>query len=183
MKVTPLKIPDVLVFEPTIYNDKRGFFFESFNQEIFQNHLSREVAFVQDNQSRSFGGVLRGLHYQFPKPQGKLLRVLAGGIFDVAVDIRARSSTFGKYVSQVITAENQKQIWMPEGFAHGFYVLSEWADVLYKTTDYYSPTDERGIVWNDPKLGIDWPLSKAPIVSDKDAKLPYLDTVKHCEIL
>jgi len=179
MKVTPLKITDVLIFEPTIFDDKRGLFFESFNQEIFQSYQSRQVTFVQDNQSRSVHGVLRGLHYQLPKPQGKLLRVLAGEIFDVAVDIRSQSSTFGECVSQVITAENKKQIWIPEGFAHGFYVLSEWADVLYKTTDYYSPTDENGIVWNDPKLGIDWPLGKQPILSKKDSDLPNLDTAMH----
>ena len=179
MKVTPLKIPDVLIFEPTIFDDERGFFFESFNQEIFQRHQSRQVTFVQDNQSQSVGGVLRGLHYQLPKPQGKLLRVLAGEIFDVAVDIRSQSSTFGECVSHVITSENKKQIWIPEGFAHGFYVLSEWADVLYKTTDYYSPTDENGIVWNDPKLGIDWPMRTQPILSKKDSDLPNLDTALH----
>ena len=183
MKVTPLEVPDVLLIEPTVFSDDRGLFFESFNKGSFQKHLSDPLEFVQDNQSGSAKGVLRGLHYQFPKPQGKLVRVIFGEIFDVAVDIRPRSPTCGQWVSQIISAENRKQLWIPEGFAHGFYVLSDWADVVYKTTDYFSPSNEKGIIWNDENLAIRWPFTNPPILSDKDTILPSFDAVEHYGVL
>lgn len=169
MNVIPTAIPDVLIFEPKVFGDARGFFMESFNQKVFEEAVGRRVSFVQDNHSRSSRGVLRGLHYQIQQPQGKLVRVASGAVFDIAVDIRRSSSTFGQWVGVELSAENHRQLWVPEGFAHGFLVLSEIADFLYKTTDYYAPSYERSIVWNDERLGVRWPLgSEAPMLSDKD---------------
>jgi dTDP-4-dehydrorhamnose 3,5-epimerase len=168
MKVAATAIPDVLLLEPTIYQDERGFFLESFNQKRFDDATRRSVCFVQDNHSRSADHVLRGLHYQIRRPQGKLVRVTLGEVFDVAVDLRQSSPTFGKFVSVVLSAENKKQLWIPESFAHGFLVLSDTAEVLYKTTDYYAPEDERCLIWNDPDIGIDWPEGIVPILSAKD---------------
>ena len=168
MKVAATAIPDVLLLEPTIYEDERGFFFESFNQKRFEDATGLNIRFVQDNHSRSVKRVLRGLHYQIRRPQGKLLRVTAGEVFDVAVDLRRSSPTFGKFAGIVLSAENKKQLWIPEGFAHGYLVLSEAAEVLYKTTDYYAPEHERCLIWNDPDVGIDWPKDGAPILSAKD---------------
>lgn len=170
MKATPLTIPDVLLVEPAVFGDERGFFFESFNQAKFEAVLGRPVQFVQDNHSRSARHVLRGLHYQIRHPQGKLVRVVQGEVFDVAVDVRRSSRTFGKWVGAVLSAENKHQLWVPEGFAHGFVVLSETAEFLYKTTDYYAPAHERCIRWNDAEIGIDWPLENGPLLSPKDAK-------------
>lgn len=170
MKVTPTAIPDVLVFEPRVFGDARGFFFESFNQKAFDDSVGVHVGFVQDNHSRSAKGVLRGLHYQIQQPQGKLVRVASGAVFDVAVDIRRSSPTFGQWVGVELSAENQRQLWVPPGFAHGFMVLSVFADFLYKTTDYYAPAHERAIVWDDPALAIVWPsIGMAPQLSAKDA--------------
>ena len=168
MRVAATAISDVLLLEPTIYEDERGFFFESFNQKRFEDATGLNIRFVQDNHSRSVKRVLRGLHYQIRRPQGKLLRVTAGEVFDAAVDLRRSSSTFGKYVGTVLSAANKKQLWIPEGLAHGYLVLSDAAEVLYKTTDYYSPEDERCLIWNDPDVGIDWPKDGAPILSAKD---------------
>lgn len=168
MKATPLAIPDVVLFEPKVFGDARGFFFESFNQARFEAAIGREVSFVQDNHSRSAKNVLRGLHYQINQAQGKLVRVTEGEVFDVAVDIRKGSATFGQWVGELLTAENKKQLWVPEGFAHGFVTLSETAQFLYKTTDYYAPEFERSIQWDDPAIGIEWPIDSAPILSDKD---------------
>ena len=169
MKITPLAIADVLLLEPRVFGDARGYFFESYNQRNFEQALGRPVQFVQDNHSRSMKGVLRGLHYQLRQVQGKLVRASVGEIFDVAVDIRRDSPTFGQWVGEVLSAENKRQLWVPEGFAHGFVVLSEFAEVQYKTTDYYAPEHERCIAWNDPDLGIKWPLDGAPVLSGKDA--------------
>lgn len=169
MKVTPTAIPDVLILEPKVFGDQRGFFFESFNQQIFNKATGLDIHFVQDNHSRSARGVLRGLHYQMSQPQGKLVRVASGEVLDVAVDIRQSSPSFGKWVSVLLTAENHRQVWIPPGFAHGFVVLSETADFLYKTTDYYAPQFERCILWNDPAIGIDWQLKTEPKLSTKDA--------------
>jgi dTDP-4-dehydrorhamnose 3,5-epimerase len=157
VKVTPTAIPDVLVIEPKVFGDARGFFFESFNQKAFDEAVGRHVEFVQDNHSRSTRGVLRGLHYQVQQPQGKLVRVAQGAVFDVAVDIRKASPTFGKWVGVELSEDNHKQLWVPEGLAHGFLVLSESAEFLYKTTDYYAPAHERCLAWNDPDLAIAWP--------------------------
>jgi dTDP-4-dehydrorhamnose 3,5-epimerase len=168
MKVAATAIPDVLLLEPAIYQDERGFFFESYNQKRFDDASRRNVFFVQDNHSGSARHVLRGLHYQIHRPQGKLVRVISGEVFDVAVDLRRSSETFGKFVSTVLSAANKKQLWIPEGFAHGFLVLSEAAEFLYKTTDYYVPEDERCLIWNDPDIGIDWPKGIEPILSAKD---------------
>jgi dTDP-4-dehydrorhamnose 3,5-epimerase len=171
MIATQLSIPDVVLLEPKVFSDERGFFFESFNQKIFNDLIGREIIFVQDNHSRSAKNVLRGLHYQIEQPQGKLVRVIEGEIFDVAVDIRPSSKTFGKWVGEVLSSENKKQLWIPAGFAHGFIVMSETAEVLYKTTDYYSPASERIILWNDLELAIDWRLSDlSPTLSGKDAQ-------------
>lgn len=167
MKVTATAIPGLLVLEPVIHADERGFFLECFNQKLFEEAVRRNVRFVQDNHSRSVQNVLRGLHYQIHRPQGKLVRVAAGEVFDVAVDLRRSSPTFGKFDSLLLSAANKKQLWIPEGFAHGFLALSETADVLYKTTDYYVPKDERCLIWNDPDVGIDWP-GGTPILSAKD---------------
>ncbi len=172
MNVIDTAIPAVKIFEPRVFGDERGFFMESFNQQAFAEAIGREVNFVQDNHSRSAQGVLRGLHYQIQQPQGKLVRVVAGEVYDVAVDIRQSSSTFGQWVGVLLSAENKRQMWVPEGFAHGFYVISESADFLYKTTDYYAPQYERSIRWNDAQLAIEWPLvgGSAPAVSAKDAE-------------
>ena len=169
LKATVASVPDVLIIEPKVFGDQRGFFFESFNQEAFNHVTGLNANFVQDNHSRSAKGVLRGLHYQIQQPQGKLVRVASGKVLDVVVDIRRSSPTFGKSVSVLLTGENHKQLWMPPGFAHGFVVLSETADFLYKTTDYYAPAFERCILWNDPALGIDWQLAEQPKLSGKDA--------------
>ena len=166
--MTPLEIPDVLVIEPKLFSDERGFFFESFNQAAFEIAVGKPVTFVQDNHSRSVKNVLRGLHYQIEQPQGKLVRVIQGEIFDVAVDIRKNSSTFGKWVSEILSADNKKQLWVPKGFAHGFLVLSDIAEVLYKSTDYYAPEFERCIAWNDPTVAIKWCNKKPPVLSAKD---------------
>lgn len=170
MKATPLSIPDVLLIEPKVFGDERGFFYESFNQKTFNEATGTDLQFVQDNHSRSSHGVLRGLHYQVPpKAQGKLVRVVRGAVFDVAVDIRKGSPAFGKWVGVELTEEDNRQLWIPPGFAHGFLVLSETAEFLYKTTDYYSPEHERCIRWNDLQLAIAWPdISKAPVLSAKD---------------
>lgn len=168
MRVIPTAIPDVLIIEPKVFGDARGFFFESFNQRAFNEATGLNVQFVQDNHSRSSKGVLRGLHYQIEHAQDKLVRVVQGAVFDVAVDIRKSSPTFGKWVGIELTAENFRQMWVPAGFAHGFLVLSESADFLYKTTDYYYPEHERAIRWYDPALAIDWPLEGKPVVSTKD---------------
>lgn len=174
MKVLPTRLPEVLIFEPKVFGDARGFFFESFNQRVFDEAVGAPHAFVQDNHSRSARGVLRGLHYQVQQAQGKLVRVARGAVFDVAVDIRRTSATFGQWVGVELSEQNQRQLWVPPGFAHGFLALSESADFLYKTTDYYAPTFERCIVWNERQLAIDWPLAAAgvaqPAVSEKDQK-------------
>lgn len=171
MKATPLAIPEVILIEPRVFGDERGFFYESFNQESFRQATGLDVPFVQDNHSRSARNVLRGLHYQLPpKAQGKLVRAVVGEVFDVAVDIRKDSPTFGKWVGEVLSAENKKQLWIPPGFAHGFLVLSEVAEFLYKTTDYYAPEFERCILWNDPAIAVDWPLADEPVLSAKDAR-------------
>jgi dTDP-4-dehydrorhamnose 3,5-epimerase len=176
MKVTPLAISDVLLIEPKVFGDDRGFFFESFNQQAFNEATGLDANFVQDNHSKSAKNVLRGLHYQLPpKAQGKLVRVVAGEVFDVAVDIRKGSPTFGQWVGQVLSAENKLQMWVPAGLAHGFLVLSSSAEFLYKTTDYYAPEYERSIAWNDPALAIDWPLAGGQaMLSAKDATAPLL---------
>lgn len=168
MKATVTDIPDVLVLEPKVFGDARGFFYESFNQKAFEQATGVDVAFVQDNHSRSARGVLRGLHYQIRHSQGKLVRVVRGSVFDVAVDLRRSSPTFGKWAGVELSEENNLQLWIPPGFAHGFIVLSETADFLYKATDYYAPAHERSIAWNDPQIGIDWPAGLTPVLSDKD---------------
>jgi len=170
MHVIKTDMPDVLVIEPEVFGDDRGFFFESYNKQKFHNATGFSTDFVQDNHSKSTRGVLRGLHYQIKQPQGKLVCVCAGEVLDVAVDIRKSSSTFGKWVSHILSAENKHQLWIPEGFAHGFIVLSETAEILYKTTDYYAPEYERCIQWDDPVLAIDWQFNGEPLVSEKDAQ-------------
>lgn len=168
MKIIPTKIPDVFVFEPRVFGDDRGFFFESFNERVFMEQTGLNVRFVQDNHSKSAKNVLRGLHYQIVQPQGKLVRVVAGEVFDVAVDLRKNSPTFGQWVGETLSGENKKQLWVPAGFAHGFLVISDDAEFLYKTTDYYAPEYERCIIWNDPMLNIDWPILGPPSLSSKD---------------
>jgi dTDP-4-dehydrorhamnose 3,5-epimerase len=171
MIATPLSIPDVVLLEPKVFGDERGFFFESFNQKTFNHLMGQEITFVQDNHSRSEKKVLRGLHYQIEQPQGKLVRVTQGAVFDVAVDVRLSSKTFGQWCGEILSAENKRQLWIPAGFAHGFIVMSETAEVLYKTTDYYAPASEKIILWNDPTLAIDWHLSDfSPTLSSKDAQ-------------
>ena len=170
MKAIATKIPDVIIFEPKVFGDERGFFFESFNKKQFEELSGVTTEFVQDNHSRSSKGVLRGLHYQIRQPQGKLVRVTSGEVFDVAVDLRRSSSTFGHWVGVNLSSDNKRQFWVPPGFAHGFVVLSDSADFLYKTTDYYAPEHERCIKWDDPSLGIDWQYEGEPLVSEKDAK-------------
>ena len=170
MKATRLAIPEVVLIEPKVFGDARGFFFESFNQRAFNEATGTDLDFVQDNHSRSSKGVLRGLHYQIKQAQGKLVRVVRGSVFDVAVDVRKSSPTFGQCVGAELTEENQHQLWVPPGFAHGFVVLSESADFLYKTTDYYAPEYERCIAWNDADIGVDWHYDGAPSLSAKDAQ-------------
>jgi dTDP-4-dehydrorhamnose 3,5-epimerase len=169
MQVIPTSIPELLIIEPDVYGDARGFFYESYNQRKFEQIVGREIRFVQDNHSRSAQNVLRGLHYQVLQTQGKLVRVTAGEVFDVAVDIRSASPTFGHSVCVNLSEQNKRMLWIPEGFAHGFLVLSEYAEFLYKATDYWAPEHERCILWNDPDLAIDWPLSGDPLLSTKDA--------------
>jgi dTDP-4-dehydrorhamnose 3,5-epimerase len=178
MKVTPTAIADVLLLEPTVFGDARGFFFESFNARVFEQSTGVQAHFVQDNHSRSAGGVLRGLHYQVQHPQGKLVRVTQGEVFDVTVDIRPNSKTFGHWVGVTLSADNKRQLWIPPGLAHGFLVVSDTADFLYKTTDYYAAQHERCIRWNDPTLAIAWPLAgRDPVLSAKDgAGQAFLDT-------
>src|SRR5882672_4168276 len=168
MKVTPTRLPEVLLIEPKVFGDARGFFFESWNQSEFER-AGIHASFVQDNHSRSGTGVLRGLHYQVSRPQGKLVRVTEGEIFDVAVDIRRSSPTFGKWEGARLSAQSKTMMWIPAGFAHGFCVISDFADVLYKTTEFYAQEHERSILWNDPEVGIEWPLSGPPVLSPKDA--------------
>ena len=170
MKVTPTRIPDVMIIEPKVFGDDRGFFFESFNQKAFNEAVGQEILFVQDNHSKSSKNVLRGLHYQLPpKAQGKLVRVIQGEVFDVAVDLRKGSKTYGQWVGEILSAENVRQMWIPLGFAHGFLTLSETAEFLYKTTNYYAPEYERSVLWSDSALGIDWPFEGEPKLAAKDA--------------
>jgi dTDP-4-dehydrorhamnose 3,5-epimerase len=174
IKVTDTELPEVKVIEPQVFGDDRGFFFESFNGREFSQAIGREVEFVQDNHSRSKQNVLRGLHYQIQHPQGKLVRVVEGEVFDVAVDIRKSSSSFGKWVGVHLSADNKRQLWVPEGFAHGFVVLSESAQFLYKTTDYWYQAHERSVLWNDADIGITWPFTGEPLLAAKDAGAPRL---------
>jgi dTDP-4-dehydrorhamnose 3,5-epimerase len=175
MKITSTSLPEVLILEPKVFGDSRGFFMESYNRRAFNEAVGHDVEFVQDNHSRSTRGVLRGLHYQLPPhAQGKLVRVVQGAVFDVAVDVRRGSPTFGKWDGVELSAENHRQLWIPPGFAHGFLVLSAVADLLYKTTDYYSPADERAMRWDDPDIGIRWPLTTLPALSQRDAAAPLL---------
>ena len=178
MLATPTAIPEVIILEPKVFGDDRGFFFESFNAKAFGEATGLDVSFVQDNHSKSVKNVLRGLHYQLPpKAQGKLVRVVQGEVFDVAVDIRKGSKTFGEWVGVHLSAENKKQFWIPPGFAHGFLTLSDEAEFLYKTTDYYSPAHERCIRWDDPDIGVAWPLAATPVLSAKDALGELLSSV------
>jgi dTDP-4-dehydrorhamnose 3,5-epimerase len=171
MKVTPLNIPDVLMIQPEVFSDERGFFFESFNQLKFEKKLSKKINFVQDSHSKSVKGVLRGLHYQLPpKAQAKLVRAIQGEVFDVAVDLRHSSPTFGQWVGEILSSENKKQLWIPEGFAHGFVTLSDTAELLYKATNFYSPQNEHCIIWNDTTLNIQWPHNLEIMMSSKDLK-------------
>ena len=170
MKAIATAIPEVLVIEPEVFGDARGFFYESWNQRAFDQAVGREVRFVQDNHSSSARGVLRGLHYQVRRPQGKLVRVIAGEVFDVAVDLRRSSPTFGRWVGERLSAGNRRMLWVPEGFAHGFLVTSDSAEFLYKTTDYYAPDHERTLLWSDPAIGVAWPLAGEPVLKPKDAQ-------------
>ena len=179
MKIISTAIPDVLIIEPKVFGDERGFFFESYNRRQFAELTGLDVDFVQDNHSRSAKNVLRGLHYQIQQPQGKLVRVVQGLVFDVAVDVRKSSPTFGQHVALELSAENKRMLWIPEGFAHGFVVLSDTAEFLYKTTDYWAPEFERSIVWNDPAIGIKWPIQGEPILSAKDQQAALLATAEH----
>ena len=172
MKVIDTAIADLKIIEPAVFGDERGFFYESFNQKHFNEAIGRDVAFVQDNHSRSAQGVLRGLHYQIEHTQGKLVRCTLGEVYDVAVDMRKSSPTFGQHVGVVLSAENKRQFWVPEGFAHGFVVVSDYAEFLYKTTDYWFKDHERSLRWDDPALGIQWPTQTAPLLSPKDAAAP-----------
>ncbi len=175
MQATRLSIPDVMLIEPKVFSDARGFFFESFNQRDFNEATGTNHQFVQDNQSCSVKGVLRGLHYQIQQPQGKLVRVVQGAVFDVAVDLRKSSPTFGKWVGQVLSADNKMLMWVPPGFAHGFLTLSEISEFIYKTTDYWCAEHERIIRWNDPVINIDWPLTAPPVLAEKDAAADFLN--------
>ena len=176
MKVVQTAIPDVLIFEPRVFGDERGFFLESWNAREFDNAVGAKVQFVQDNHSRSRHGVLRGMHYQIKQPQGKLVRVARGRAFDAVVDLRKSSATFGRWAGTELSEDNHRQFWIPPGFAHGFLVLSESADFIYKATDYYAPEHERCLIWNDPTVGINWPANEEPILSAKDrAGLPLHD--------
>ena len=172
--VTPTSLPGVLILQPKVFGDARGFFFESFNQRDFANATGLDVQFVQDNHSRSAKGVLRGLHYQIEHPQGKLVRVTQGEVFDVAVDMRRGSATFGQWEGVLLSAENQRQLWIPPGFAHGFVVTSDSAEFLYKTTDYWYPEVERGVLWSDPRIGVQWPIQGQPLVASTAAAAPLL---------
>jgi dTDP-4-dehydrorhamnose 3,5-epimerase len=179
MRVTPTALREVLLLEPQVFGDDRGFFLESYNKRRFDEAAGRDVTFVQDNHSRSSKGVLRGLHFQLPpNAQGKLIRVIAGAIFDVAVDVRRSSPTFGQWIGEELSAENKRQLWIPEGFAHGFLTLSDTADVLYKASAFYSPADEGSIAWNDPDVAIAWPLDGEPLLSGKDAAAPPLTSAQ-----
>lgn len=180
MNVIPTKIPDVLIIEPKVFGDDRGFFFESFNQKAFNEATGLNITFVQDNHSKSAKNVLRGLHYQVQQPQGKLVRVVQGEVFDVAVDIRQGSPTFGQWVGEILSAENKRQLWIPAGLAHGFLVLSDSAEFLYKTTDYYAPAYERCLKWDDGELNIGWPIVGAPLLSIKDAAGLHLAQLESC---
>lgn len=179
MNVVPTAIADVFIIEPKVFGDERGFFFESFNRRQFAERIGRDVDFVQDNHSRSVKNVLRGLHYQIKQPQGKLVRVVQGTVFDVAVDIRRSSATFGQHVGVELSADNKRMLWVPEGFAHGFVVLSDTAEFLYKTTDYWAPEFERSIAWNDPAIGIQWPIQGQPSLSAKDQQAKALAEAEH----
>ncbi len=179
MKATPTALADVLLIEPKVFGDERGFFFESFNRRQFSELIGRDVDFVQDNHSRSAKNVLRGLHYQIQQPQGKLVRVVQGEVFDVAVDLRKSSPTFGQWVGAMLSAQNKHQLWVPAGFAHGFVVLSDTAEFLYKTTDYYAPEHERCIAWDDPAIGIQWPMGGEPALSTKDRQGKPLAEAEH----
>jgi dTDP-4-dehydrorhamnose 3,5-epimerase len=179
LNIIATSIPDVLIIEPKVFGDERGFFFESFNSRQFNEVVGRDVQFVQDNHSRSARNVLRGLHYQIQQPQGKLVRAVQGTVFDVAVDIRKSSPTFGQHVGVELSAGNKRMLWIPEGFAHGFVVLSETAEFLYKTTDYWAPEFERSIAWNDPAIGIQWPIDGAPSLSAKDQAGKPLEQAEH----
>ena len=181
MKITPTALPELLILEPRVFGDTRGFFTESWNEQAFNKAVGYEVRFVQDNHSRSARGVLRGLHYQLaPHTQGKLVRVVSGAVFDVAVDLRKSSPNFGRWEGVELSADNNRQLWVPPGFAHGFLVLTETADFLYKTTDYYAPQAEGCVRWNDPAIGIVWPdVGAAPMLADKDAEAPMLADAKH----
>ena len=178
-----LAIPEVFLIQPKVFGDARGFFFESFNLHDFEQAVGEQVSFVQANHSRSANQVLRGLHYQIRQPQGKLVRVVAGEVFDVAVDLRRSSPTFGHWVGEILNAENKKQLWVPAGFAHGFVVLSDYADFLYQTTDYWAPQYERCIIWNDPALNIDWPIDGEPILSEKDMQGLLLESAEIYEAM
>jgi dTDP-4-dehydrorhamnose 3,5-epimerase len=178
MKVTPTALPEVLLLEPRVFGDERGFFMESWNAQTFREATGLDVTFVQDNHSYSTRNVLRGIHYQVVRPQGKLVRVVTGSVFDVAVDLRRSSPTFGRWVGYELSAQNKLQMWIPPGFGHGFVVLSESADFLYKTTDYWIGQHDRTVRWNDPAIGIDWPLQGEPILAAKDAAAPLLDAAE-----
>lgn len=177
MNVIPTKLAGVAIIEPKVFGDERGFFLETFQKKRYQQLLNINLEFVQDNHSRSAQGVLRGLHFQKTKPQGKLVRVVSGEVFDVAVDINPASPTYGQYESVILTAQNKRQFWVPPGYAHGFAVLSEFADFEYKCTDYYDPADEGSVLWNDPDVAIDWPLDN-PMLSEKDANAPTLEIIR-----
>lgn len=179
MNVIKTAIPEVLIIEPKVFGDDRGFFFESFNQAQFDEAVGRKVNFVQDNHSKSVKNVLRGLHYQIQQPQGKLVRVVQGAVLDVAVDIRKSSPTFGQHVAIELSSENKRQLWVPEGFAHGFLVISDTAEFLYKTTDYYAPEFERCILWSDSKLGINWQINLMPMLSSKDERANLFDKAEY----
>jgi dTDP-4-dehydrorhamnose 3,5-epimerase len=184
MQITPTAIADVLIVEPRVFGDDRGFFYESFNQREWLARTGLETLFVQHNHSKSQRNVLRGLHYQIRQPQGKLVRVVVGEIFDVAVDFRRNSATFGKWVGEYLSAENRKSLWLPEGFVHGFVVVSDVAEVLYSATNYYAPEHERCILWNDDDIGIDWPIDGSPLLSEKDAQgIPFKDAEVYENIL
>ncbi|WP_432820904.1 dTDP-4-dehydrorhamnose 3,5-epimerase [Trichloromonas sp.] len=183
MNVVATEIPDVLLVEPKVFGDQRGFFYESFNERLWQEQTGLEDRFVQDNHSRSGQGVLRGLHYQICRPQGKLVRCVVGEVFDVAVDLRRKSNTFGRWVGVHLSAENKRQLWVPAGFAHGFLVLSEVAEFLYKTTEYYYPEHERSIAWDDPFIGIKWPLERRPQLSAKDSVAPSFAEAEKYELI
>jgi dTDP-4-dehydrorhamnose 3,5-epimerase len=170
MRTTRLAIPDVVLLEPKVFGDARGFFLESYNQRVFNEAMGVSPVFIQDNHSKSAKNVLRGLHYQIKQPQAKIVRVTAGAVFDVAVDIRKSSPTFGKWVGEVLSAENKRQMWIPEGFAHGFLVLEDDTEFLYKTTDYYAPEHERCIAWDDSTIGVNWPVAGTPLLSVKDQR-------------